>query len=676
MTTDHSISSQQENAESTSKFLPAIAPCHKNMRTNFLILSMLLNGNPACAKHDLTFASHLSGASMALLNRAMQGITGINEIWVIGRNTLLPAQPWVLWAFVIQELCKTVICLLSRKPSEVLLLSVHPLEPVDCTLLEWEHHPSYAKWVSPHPPNSPVNVSSLLEHYATSLKAVMGLLMIYVARMFGPTSATSGDFNILGYKDSDLPVDALRNFNFGDPEVTVKNSPGIFIYEAGINVIETCKVLEADKYDEMANELKQVLVEAIFSNMTHMYPEKMQADLTAVEQRVIPPIDKPHALRATASEFHPGYSESPSDGAACRNMLPDIPPPSSRLSRPSARTRSVYRTSQSMRIPVDRSARPSTATRLTVQRSGNPTRPQGRQGDTSPAYSAQVAAQSGPLGPPTTGTDSNSLTPTAQPGYQIPQAIGAHLFPSASPTLPLGFQIPQAFNPQLLPSIADPRVQISQAAIIQREEQLFHECRQIAQRLLGLPVSPNLPPPLSFLPSPSSWYYPPTVVNPGPLGVFLPPPATNLPVYWPPTFPGRGSDSQTPAGSQNLPGQEAYQRVTSLFSLLNPSEIPNTGFSATSPQPDAHAPTIIGSQDPHPTPSQSSTSEVQRTEPSSLVCPAEGPAPVSSVELSQRRSARAQRRSRYSNRGARIQGRPLALHVDDLRGRPWRRENP
>jgi hypothetical protein len=48
----------------------------------------------------------------------------------------------------------------------------------------------------------------------------------------------------------------LSCLNFGDPKAAVRNSPGIFIYKAGIGAIGTCKILEADRYGTMADELK------------------------------------------------------------------------------------------------------------------------------------------------------------------------------------------------------------------------------------------------------------------------------------------------------------------------------------------------------------------------------------------------------------------------------------
>ncbi|KAI9864794.1 MAG: hypothetical protein M1813_002564 [Trichoglossum hirsutum] len=670
MTTDCPIPGRRENAEYVLKGCPPIDPGYKDMKTNFFIVSMLLNGNPACAKHDLIFATHLSGASTALLTRAMQGISGVDEIWTIGRDALLPAQPWVLWAFVMQELCKTMISLLSRKPSEVLLLSVHPLKPVDRTLLEWECHPSYTRWMSTRPFHSPIDVHPLLECYATALKAAMGLLMIFVARLFGPVGATSGDFNILGYRDPHLPAGAPRNLDFGDPGVTVRNSPGIFIYEAGINVIETCKVLEADRYDMMADELKQTLVEAIFSNMTHMYPERMLADLVAIEQRTIPPAEKPHTLRATASEFLPGRPGSPADRTVSRGPLPDTFQ-TSRLSRPSTQPLSVHRTSQSVGIPLGRQASPLATPRLPARRAENPAGTQSLQGRVGPARSAQAVTEAGTRAPSTAGADVTPPTSaTAQSAFQMSDEVGAHLIPLAPPTFSSRFYIPQALGSHLLSPMVDPRLQISRAAAIQ-EERLFHECRQTAQRLLGLPVSPDLPPPLDLWSSQAFWYYPPALLDPGLAGTTQSLPTTlNLPTPQLSTLPGHNIDSQGYVGSQNLSEQKSHQGLQMPFSRLDirpPAAPPSS--------PDVHTPSMAAFQDPQPNPQPNLAPAVQHLEPPRPI-EKRAPTPTSDAKPSQRRPTRGPRRSRYSNRVTRTHSRPLALHIDDYRERPWRRDNP
>ncbi|KAH0563359.1 hypothetical protein GP486_002078 [Trichoglossum hirsutum] len=671
VTMDCPTPGQRENSEYVLEGCPPIAPGYKDMKANFFIVSMLLNGNPACAKHDLTFATHLSCASTALLTRAMQGISGVDEIWTTGRDTLLPTQPWVLWAFVMQELCKTVISLLSRKPSEVLLLSVHPLKPVDHTLLEWEHHQSYTRWMSPQPPNSPVDATPLLECYATAMKAAIGLLMIYVARLFGPISATSLDFNILGYKDPDLPADAPRNLYFGDTGVTVRNSPGIFIYEAGINVIETCKVLEVDRYDTIADELKQTLVEAIFSNMSHIYPEKMLADLTAIEQRIVPPVEKPHTLRATASEFHPCRSGSP-DGRTVMSQgsLPDTLQPS-RLSRPSTQPRNVYQISQSAGIPLGRQASPLATSLLPTQHAKIPAGPKGLQDYADLARSMRTITEPGPRAPSTATAGVNPpISATARSGFQSPHAAGAHLIPSTPPTLPPQFHIRQALNTRIPSSIVDPRLHISRAAAIHSDEQLFHECRQTARRLLGLPVSPDPPSPFGLWSPQASWYRPPVLLDTRPTDVsqFILTP--NLPTLQLLAFPGHNIGSQGYIGTQNLSDREVQQSLQTSFSRLNirPPTVPASS-------PDARPPTMTAFQDPQPNPQPSPALTVQHPEPP---CPIENrsSALISDTEPLQRWPVKSPRWSRFSNLDTRAYSRPLARHIDDYKERFWGSDNP
>ncbi|KAI9782741.1 MAG: hypothetical protein M1839_004729 [Geoglossum umbratile] len=668
---DHPTPSRQEKTGPLVKDRPPIPLIYRDMKSNLFVISMLLNDSPGCAKHDITFATHLSNASIALVSHAMRGISCVNEIETTGKQTVLPVQPWVLWAFVTQELCKTIVRLLSRKPSEILLTSIHPLQPVDSTLLEWEHHPSYMKWTSPRPSMSPPNVFFLLEEYAMSLKAAMGLLMIYAARMFGPVSRTCGDFNIIGYQDPDLPVSAPRNLHFGDPNVTVKNSPGIFIYEAGINVIETCKALEADKYNKMADELKDLAAEALFSSMTHMYPEKMQADLTAIERRIIPPIERPHALRATASEFHPGRVQPPGNRTGQQTLLSDSTQ-AVLLSRLPTRPRSVCGTSQPIGAPTNHRASPPASPHPPVRPEENPTRSQGLRARTSPATSAVVVTQPGPYSPSTVGTDIGPITPVAfHPELQTPQASGTQFMPLASPTFHPGFQIAQAASGYLIPSVADPALQAYQAAIIQSEEQLFLECRRTAQRLLGLPVSPKLPPTLGFWPPPAFWYYPPALFSPGSPNIFQNS-SSSLTTRSPPPPVGQGHGSYSP------PKYDDAQYVQTLFDRANSSpQILNPHSSTTAPSPDSHihsdteSPNRQLSSQSHPAPGTQHSETARPAHPAD----SQGPAFDRNLEPSQRRPASRQRRSRYFGSDTRAHSRPLAPHLDDYIEHPQRHNN-
>jgi hypothetical protein len=666
-TMDHSTPSQQEKTRFFSEGLSPISPDYRDIESNLFIVSMLLNGSPMCVKYDATFATHLSNASMALVSYAMKGISCFNEIEIAGKQTILPVQPWVLWAFVMQELCKTIVHLLSRNPSEVLLISVHPLQSVDSTLLEWEHHPSYMKWTSAHPPTScPTNVLSLLEGYATSLKAAMGLLMISAARAFGPVSRTCGDFNILGYRDPDQSVDTPRNLYFGDPNVTVKNSPGIFIYEAGINVIEICKALEAHQYNQMADELKDLAAEALFSSMTHMYPEKMQADLIAIEERITPPLEKQHSLRATASEFRPSLAQPVKDKTVRKTLISEPVQTTSR-SPLAIQPRNVNETFQSTKGPTDREGIPSSAPRPSVPPQENPIRYQGVQAHTNPATSTLMLPQPRPYNPSMTDHNINRVTPVIlSPELQIPQIVGTQRLPLASPTLHPRFQITRAANGYSIPPMADPVLQAYQTAITRSEEQLFLECRRTAQRLLGLPVSPKLPPPPSFWPPPAFWYYPPALLSPGPVATFQNP-QVSLPAH------SLSSSAGHLHVSQNSPEYDAAQYVQTLFELANnspqslyfKSPIPVGSHTCSDTEPPG--PQLSSQLQPipgilyreparptHPTHSQGSTSDC-------------------SLEPSYHHSARRPRRFRRSDSETKSHGRPLAPHLDDYIEYPRRR---
>jgi hypothetical protein len=63
-------------------------------------------------------------------------------------------------------------------------------------------------------------------------------------------------------------VSLFLYLNFGCPKVAVRSSPGIFIYKAGISAIGAYKILEADRYGMVTDELKQILMEAISSSLT------------------------------------------------------------------------------------------------------------------------------------------------------------------------------------------------------------------------------------------------------------------------------------------------------------------------------------------------------------------------------------------------------------------------
>ncbi|KAI9768320.1 MAG: hypothetical protein M1840_004928 [Geoglossum simile] len=666
----HSTPCRQEKTGFLAKEFPHIPPDYRDMESNLFIVSMLLNGSPLCVKYDTTFATHLSNASMALVSHAMKGMSRFDEIESTGKQTVLPVQSWVLWAFVMQELCKTIVLLLSRNPSEVLLTSVHPLQSVDSTLLEWEHHPSYMKWTSAHLPTSPpTDTLSSLEGYATSLKAAMGLLMISAARTFGPVSRTCGDFNILGYRDHAQPVGTPRNLCFGDPNVTVKNSPGIFIYEAGINVIETCKALEAHKYSQMADELKDIAAEALFSSMTHMYPEKMQADLIAIEERIILPLEKHRSLRATASVFHPGRVQPLRD----RAVWPAPPSDSGQtaslsLSRLAIQPKKAHRMPQSTRVPIDHEIVPSAASHPPVPPQENPVMYRGIQVHISPTSPTLVLPQFGPHNTPTAGFNMDPATPLALlPELQTPRTVGTQRIPPTSRTFHPGFQVTQAANGYLIPSMADSVLQAYRAAIARSEEQLFLECRRTAQRLLGLPVSPGTPPPLSFRAPPAFWYYPPALFSSGPVSIFQNPQA-GLPAN------SLSSPTQHLHVLQNSPEHDSDQYVQTLSDLANSS--PQILSPPSSTPLDSHTYSDTESPDPqlssqlHPTPG------IQYAEPTRSTHPAHSQGPISDYNLEPpQHLARRQRRPKRFDSETRAQGRPLAPHLDDYIGYPWRRSN-
>lgn len=93
---------------------------------------------------------------------------------------LAPFSPFALWAFVIQQLCRTMANLLGRSPA--LLFAAKHLLTRESRLPKWQHNPSWKQFLSDprKDGNTEECISVLTIEYSVGLTAAIRIFEVFV----------------------------------------------------------------------------------------------------------------------------------------------------------------------------------------------------------------------------------------------------------------------------------------------------------------------------------------------------------------------------------------------------------------------------------------------------------------------------------------------------------------
>ncbi len=277
------------------------------------VLAMYLNQRPLSAEQDLLFVRYLSHAMNYLAEAAVHQ-SRLQELRELIWWNLAPVAPFSIWAFVIQELCASIVLLLGKRPSSI-FTAKHPITR-DHRLPKWQYHPAWTQFLSASRQNITHDqyLSALIVEYAICVGAALRILEAFVKQDFGIDTRSTGNAaaHTGPLASASRKVGSLSNnkFHFGDPRVTTINSPGIFVFEACASVVEVSHALE-ERYPWLSEKLQEFIAHTLtVTGIVDTYSERLKAVIDRAENIGMEvPTKAASKLRATAKEFTPAVRE-------------------------------------------------------------------------------------------------------------------------------------------------------------------------------------------------------------------------------------------------------------------------------------------------------------------------------------------------------------------------------
>ena len=303
----------------TSTFVPSVPYADSSLPT--FLLAMYLNQSPLRAERDIVFVRHLRNAMEQFAEAAAQD-QGLEALRKLVWWNLVPVAPFAVWAYVIQQLCRTIANLLGQ-PAASLFTAKHSLTR-ESRLPKWQHNPSWNQYLSDLHGNEITEkcLSALIVEYSICLTASIRIFEAFVkedlAKVWQSEAHTSVNAAPSVSTKSLHQNSGANRLAFGDPQVTVLNSPGIFIFEACTSAIETSYAL-AEQYPQATDKVQEAIATTlVITGILDMFPRRLQAVLDrmadAGKGKCKEGISQ---LRATAKEFSPAVREErPQPGAS------------------------------------------------------------------------------------------------------------------------------------------------------------------------------------------------------------------------------------------------------------------------------------------------------------------------------------------------------------------------
>lgn len=272
-------------------------------------LAMYLNQSPLRTAHDIVFVRHLSNA-MAQFAEAATHSQGLELLRKLVWWNLAPIAPFAVWAFVIQELCRSIVKLSGKDPA--LLLSAKHCLTRESRLPMWQHNPAWDQFLSASSENRTAEecISVLTVEYSFCLTAAIRIFDAFVKQDLAKDwqSGIVTDQHAQPSVAAGTPHQTIEgnHLEFGDPQATILNSPGIFIFEACASVMETSYAL-ADRYPQAADKVQEVIANTLMvTGVLNKFPRRLQAVMDRLASMAKGECrEGASQLRATAKEFCP-----------------------------------------------------------------------------------------------------------------------------------------------------------------------------------------------------------------------------------------------------------------------------------------------------------------------------------------------------------------------------------
>jgi len=290
--------------KATSSFVPHGRYADPSLPT--FVLSMYLNQNPSRAERNIFFVRHLSNVITHLAEAATdsQGLEALRKLlwW-----NLTPIPPFAIWAFTIQQLCTTIANLAGQSPARV-FTARHSLTR-GSQLPKWQHNPAWVQYLSGshQEGNDKDMLSALTIEYTLCLHGALRILQAFVKKDFAMNKESEGRTigNTKRSESDDTTFNTLgaHLLEFGDPQLTIFNSPAIFIFEACTSAFEISRVLmshhpwAADRLQEAAANI------LVVTGIIDIYPKRLEVVMDRIKD--IGLMEATTQLRPTAKEFSP-----------------------------------------------------------------------------------------------------------------------------------------------------------------------------------------------------------------------------------------------------------------------------------------------------------------------------------------------------------------------------------
>lgn len=276
-------------------------------------LAMYLNRSPLRTEHDIVFVRHLSIA-MAQFAKAAAHNQGLEMLRKLVWWNLAPIAPFAVWAFIVQQLCRSIVKLSGKVPA--LLLSAKHCLTRESRLPMWQHNPAWDQFLSASDEdrNAEECISVLTVEYTFCLTAAIRIFEAFVKQDLAKDwqSGIVTDQHAQPSVAVGTPHQTLEgnHLEFGDPQATILNSPGIFIFEACASVMETSYAL-ADRCPQAADKVQEVIANTLMvTGVLDKFPRRLQAVMDRLASMVKGECrEGASQLRATAKEFCPVVRE-------------------------------------------------------------------------------------------------------------------------------------------------------------------------------------------------------------------------------------------------------------------------------------------------------------------------------------------------------------------------------
>lgn len=308
----HSIANQERTA--ASSFVPCGLYADSSLPT--FVLAMYLNQTPVRAERDLVFVRHLSSI-ITHLTAAAADSEGLEALRKLLWWNLAPIPPFAICAFTIQQLCITIAKLSNNSPARI-FTAKHPLTRGP-QLPKWQHNPAWIPYLSgPHQGEHHKDLSSaLIVEYTLCLHGVLHILDSFLKKDFDL------DIQVEGHTSKEATHSESKNknsltpeaplFDFGDPGVTIFNSPGIFVSEACTSTLEISHVL-VSTYPWAADKIQEATTFVLAtSGVIDIYPERFKMTIDRIQGTNRGELGTVKTkLRPTAKEFCPAVKQESS----------------------------------------------------------------------------------------------------------------------------------------------------------------------------------------------------------------------------------------------------------------------------------------------------------------------------------------------------------------------------